>query len=136
MASARRGALDDASDVLDPSGAHATLHVVIVHHGNPCPIASRACPGDLHIPSPPEAQKRKVHRHGATSLGVEQDMDASEVDMNSTPYAVRVRPVTRPGASRLDSQPGILCTGRLTSSAPGEPYASMRACPSMIRLSS
>ena len=104
MAGASDGALDEVSDTLDHPGAHATPHAAIIPHDNPCPVASRACPGDPRAPSPPARQQRKRQQIGDDMTQNEQDIDASELDKDRTACTVRARPAARHVTLFLDSQ--------------------------------
>ena len=99
LTGSKRGALVDVSDTSDRSGAPATPHVPMICDYHPCPIASRACPGQRHCSTASEAAQPQKAPSATLRHEVEQDMHASEVDTNRTPSTVRAHPVRRPAIS-------------------------------------
>ena len=107
LTGAKRGALDDVSDALNRSGEPATQRMIVTCDNHPCPVASRACPGQRHRSTPSEAAQLEKAHTTTFRQEVGQDVDATEADMDRTPDTVRARPAPSPGAMRLDSQPRL-----------------------------
>ena len=132
LTGAKRRALDAQSDTLSSSGAPATLDVAIICDDHPCATTSRACPGQSHCATPPVPERLSTVARTAISSDVEQDIDASMVNIDRTPCTVRAHSSPHPAPSPLVSQSGFpahvrtwpVCSGSkdaALSNAPGPP---------------